>query len=82
MLDSKGKLVRWFDGFRRTQRQRFPRTQQRESVGNYTARKLRETLFELDINRKPSGEYPLKRPDLKEPGIHVFVQLLDDRMRA
>ena len=61
--------MRWFDGFRRTQPQRFPGTRQRESPGNYTARKLREALFDLDINRKPSGEYPLKLPDLKEPGI-------------
>jgi len=80
VLDSRGKLVRWVDGFRRTQPQRFPGTRQRESLGNYTARKLREALFDLDTNRTPSGEYPLKLPDLKEPGIRIFLQLLADRM--
>ena len=82
VLDSSGKLVHWFDGFRQGEPQLFGGGRKRLSLGHYTARELQVALFELDLPEAPEKEHPLKLPDLEKPGIRVFVRLLDDRMRA
>ena len=82
VLDSKGELVHWFDGFRRVEPQRFGGGQKRESLGSYTARELQIALLGLDPAEIREKKHPLVLPDVEEPGIRVFVQLLDDRMRA
>ncbi|HBO52718.1 MAG TPA: hypothetical protein DD471_12105 [Planctomycetes bacterium] len=82
VLDSSGKLVHWFDGFRRIEPQGFRGGQKRESLGSYTVRELQIALLGLDPAEIREKKHPLVLPDVEEPGVRVFVQLLDDRMRA
>ena len=82
VLDSSGKLVHWFDGFRRMEPQGFRGGQKRESLGDYTVRELQIALLGIDLAEIREKKHPLALPQLEEPGIRVFVQLLDDRMRA
>ena len=82
VLDSSGKLVHWFDGFRRMEPQGFRGGQKRESLGDYTVRELQIALLGIDPAEIREKKHPLVLPGLEEPGIRVFVQLLDDRMRA
>ncbi len=82
VLDSKGELVHWFDGFRRVEPQGFRGGQKRESLGSYTERELQIALLGLDPAEIREKKHPLVLPGLEGPGIRVFVQLLDDRMRA
>ena len=82
VLDARGRLVHWFDGFRRTAPRRFGGGRKRESLGDYTVKELKKALAELDLARMPAKKHPVKLPSLDEPGIRVFVRLLDDRMRA
>ena len=82
VLDSKGELVHWFDGFRRVEPQGFRDGQKRESLGSYTVRELQIALLGLDPAEIREKKHPLVLPGLEKPGIRVFVQLLDDRMRA
>jgi len=82
VLDSEGRLVHWFDGFRRTAAPQFGGGRKRESLGDYTVKELRKALLELDLATTAAKEHALKLPDLEKPGIRVFVRLLDDRMRA
>ena len=82
VLDSSGKLVHWFDGFRRIKPQGFRGGQKRESLGDYTVRELQIALLGIDLKEIREKKHPLVLPDLEKPGIRVFVQLLDDRMKA
>lgn len=82
VLDSSGKLVHWFDGFRRIKPQGFRGGQKRESLGDYTVRELQIALLGIDLKEIREKKHPLVLPGLEGPGIRVFVQLLDDRMRA
>ena len=82
VLDSSGKLIHWFDGFRPSEAVGFRGAQKRESLGDYTARELQIALLGIDLAEIREKKHPLVLPDLEEPGIRVFVQLLDDRMRA
>ncbi len=82
VLDSKGELVHWFDGFRRVEPRGFGGGQKRESLASYTERELQIALLGLDPAEIREEKHPLVLPGLDEPGIRVFVQLLDDRMRA
>ena len=60
----------------------FRGPQKRESLGDYTARELQIALLGIDLAEIREKKHPLALPQLEEPGIRVFVQLLDDRMRA
>ena len=82
VLDSQGKLIHWFDAFRRMGAQRFPGGQRRESLGDYTVRELSKAIPELNLAGTPTKEHPLKLPDLEQSGIRVFVRLLEERMVA
>ena len=82
VLDSSGKLIHWFDGFRPSEAVGFRGPQKRESLGDYTARELQIALLGIDLAEIREKKHPLVLPDLDEPGIRVFVRLLDDRMRA
>ena len=50
VLDSKGELVHWFDGFRRVEPQGFRGGQKRESLASYTERELQIALLGLDLS--------------------------------
>ncbi len=82
VFDSSGKLIHWFDGFRPSEAVGFRGPQKRESLGDYTARELQIALLGIDLAEIREKKHPLALPQLEEPGIRVFVQLLDDRMRA
>ena len=82
VLDSSGKLIHWFDGFRPSEAVGFRGPQKRESLGDYTARELQIALLGIDLAEIRKKKHPLVLPQLEKPGIRVFVQLLDDRMRA
>lgn len=83
ILDAEGNLIHWFDAFRRMGPRRGPGGgQKRESLGDYTIRGLKQALPALDLDHAPTAEHPLKLPDLEQPGIRVFVRLLEERMRA
>jgi len=82
VLDSSGKLIHWFDGFRPSEAVGFRGPQKRESLGDYTARELQIALLGIDLAEIREKKHPLVLPQLEKPGIRVFVQLLDDRMRA
>ncbi len=60
----------------------FRGPQKRESLGDYTARELQIALLGIDLAEIREKKHPLVLPDVEEPGIRIFVQLLDDRMRA
>ncbi len=60
----------------------FRGPQKRESLGDYTARELQIALLGIDLAEIREKKHPLVLPNVDEPGIRVFVQLLDDRMRA
>ena len=62
--------------------QGFRGGQKRESLGDYTVRELQIALLGIDLAEIREKKHPLVLPRLEEPGIRVFVQLLDDRMRA
>jgi hypothetical protein len=82
VLDAKGNLVHWFDGFRRMEGQPFPDGKRRESLGDYTARELQKATAELNLEGTPTGEHPLKLPDPGRSGMRVFISLLEERMKA
>ena len=82
VLDSEGKLIHWFDAFRRMGAQRFPGGQIRESLGDYTVRELGKAIPELNLAGTPTKQHPLKLPDLEQSGIRIFVRLLEQRMIA
>ena len=83
ILDAEGNLVHWFDAFRRMGPRPGPGGgQKRESLGEYTIRGLNHAIRALDLDHVPTAEHPLKLPGLQEPGIRVFVRLLEERMRA
>ena len=82
VLDSSGTLIHWFDGFRPSEAVGFRGPQKRESLASYTERELQIALLGLDPAEIREKKHPLVLPGLDEPGIRVFVQLLDDRMRA
>ncbi|MED5584888.1 MAG: hypothetical protein VYB61_00905 [Verrucomicrobiota bacterium] len=82
VLDAKGNLVHWFDGFRRMGGQSFPNGQRHESLGDYTARELQKATAELHLAGTPTEEHPLKLPDPGRSGMRVFISLLEERMRA
>ncbi len=56
--------------------------QKRESLGDYTTRELQIALLGIDLAVIREKKHPLVLPDVEGAGIRVFVQLLDDRMRA
>jgi hypothetical protein len=77
ILDSRGRLVHWFDGFPQGNIGR------RESLEHYTVGEIRAALSRLDLADLPPRTNPLKLPDLERSrGIRVFVRLMDDRMTA
>ena len=82
VLDSSGTLIHWFDGFRPSEAVGFRGPQKRESLGSYTERELQIALLGLDPAEIREKKNPLVLPGLEGAGIRVFVQLLDDRMRA
>ena len=83
ILDAEGNLVHWFDAFRRMGPRRVPGGgQKRESLGDYTIRGLKQAIPALDLAHAPTAEHPLKLPDLEQPGIRIFVRLLEERMIA
>jgi hypothetical protein len=77
VLDSTGKVVHSFDGFRQAN---FGR---RESLAKYTARELSVAVTRIRLPRGSATVHPLRLPDLSESrGIRVFVRLKDPRMKA
>ena len=82
VLDAKGKLIHWFDGFRRMGEQSFPNGKRQESLGDYTARELQKATAELHLEGTPTEEHPLKLPDPGPSGMRVFISLLEERMKA
>ena len=82
ILDAKGNLVHWFDGFHRMGGKSFPNGQRQESLGDYTARELQKATTKLHLADTPREEPPLKLPDPGQLGVRVFITLLEERMRA
>ena len=82
VLDSKGDLIHWFDGYRRLGGQRLPEAHRRESLADYTSRELEKAISDLNLDGAPTGEHPMKLPDPGQSGIRIFVSLREDRMRA
>lgn len=77
VLDSGGKVIHWFDGFRH---QNFRR---REPLGQYTVRELIRAAQWLDQDTTPLMKHPMKLPDLTNTrGIRLFVVLNDNRMKV
>lgn len=78
VLDSTGRLVHSFDGFR------HGNPGSRESLGEYTAREMEKATSRLELDDATFEERPLNLPDLEEgsSGVRVFVSLKDDRMTA
>ena len=77
VLDSKGQLVHWFDGFA------FQNPGRRLLLEEYTERELGKAIAHLKLNDVPPRKNPLILPDLNQSrGVRVFVQLMDDRMKA
>ncbi len=77
VLDSRGRLVHWFDAMPR--HDRGPRG----SLAQYTARELRRAAQWLRVEERPANRLSLTLPDLEQSrGVRVFVSLKDDRMRA
>ena len=77
VLDSKGRLIHWFDAMPRT------RLGPRNSLAQYTARELQRTARWLKVDELRTKKRSVQLPDLKKSrGIRVFVSLKDDRMTA
>jgi hypothetical protein len=77
VLDSKGRLIHWFDGFPHGDPNR------RESLPQYTVRELRRAAPWLGLDQLPPRSNPLNLPDLEGVrGMRVFVRLMDQRMTA
>ena len=77
VLDSKGNVVHWFDG--------FPRQgmDPRNGLAKYTALELGKAIKLLQLEEAPRKQNQLQLPDLDQAsGIRVFVQLMDERMKA
>lgn len=77
VLSPTGKVVYWFDGFRR------PHFGRRELLGQYTVRELTQAWDWLSPDVVSFRKHPLKIPDLiGSRGIRLFVMLGDDRLLA
>ncbi len=80
VLDSKGRLVHWFDGFQ------YRTAGRRESLAQYTAREIQRAGTWLRLVEAPPKlvkTSTLRLPDLdRSRGVRVFVRLKDDRMPA
>ena len=77
VLDSKGQLVHWFDGFA------FQNPGRRLLLEEYTERELGKAIAHLKLNDVPPRKNPLILPDLDQSrGVRIFVRLMDDRMKA
>ena len=77
VLDSKGQLVHWFDGFA------FQNPGRRVLLEEYTERELSKAIAQLNLKDLPPRKNPLILPDLDQSrGVRVFVRLMDDRMKA
>ncbi len=77
VLDSKGQVVHWFDGFV------FQNPGRRTLLEEYTERELSKAIAQLKLNDLPPRKNPLILPDLNQSrGVRVFVRLMDDRMQA
>lgn len=78
VLDSKGRLVHWFDAFHRED------YRQRESLAQYTAHELKKTTDWLRLDSVRPQRRTLKLPDVggQSRGVRVFVSLKDNRMAA
>jgi hypothetical protein len=77
VLDSKGRLVHWFDAMPRD------RLGPRGSLAQYTARELQRAAGWLKLDERRAKRRPVTLPELKQSrGIRIFVSLKDDRMTA
>ena len=76
ILDSKGNVVHWFDGFQH--QGHGPRT-----LAQYTNRELQTATKRLDLSKVRTTRRPVRLPDLeKARGVRVIATLKDDLMRA
>lgn len=76
ILNSKGTIVHWFDGFQHQGRKP-------QSLVQYTIRELQKATSRLRLRNDHMPRQDINLPDLYQSrGVRVIVSLKDDRMRA